>query len=264
MELCMQCYLETTSSRLPNSIQRYERGAFSYKPGEPLPEFMLFFDLAPLQGRDDKFEIVSSAYRLRRSACFQKSGAALRCTTCHNPHNIPRGEQASRQYSSVCRQCHAAAFDQIVASGKHVQSADCVGCHMPRRRTDDVVHAVMTDHYIQRRKPARDLVAEIAERRETDANAYRGEVVPYYPRQAPELYLAIAQVSQKSNLTRGIAQLSAAIETHRPQRAEYYLQLADALRNAGQLDKALPFYEEAVRRNPKSLVALRKLGAAAR
>ena len=64
-------------------------------------------------------------------------------------------------------------------------SGDCVSCHMPKRRTDDVVHAVMTDHYIQRRKPARNLVAEMAEKRETDASAYRGEVVPYYPRAAP-------------------------------------------------------------------------------
>src|SRR5439155_20022535 len=144
--------------------------------------------------------------------------------------------------TGVCRQCHAAAFDRLVASGKHSASADCVGCHMPKRRTSDVVHAVMTDHYIQRRKPARDLIAETPEKRETEANAYRGEVVPYYPRKAPELYRAIAQVSQKSNLTRGIADLAAAIETQRPQRAEYYLQLADAWRNAGQLEKALPLY----------------------
>src|SRR5207245_11414352 len=113
-------------------------------------------------------------------------------TTCHNPHDIPRGEAAARHYASACRQCHAAAFDQLVASSRHTVSADCVGCHMPKRRTDDVVHAVMTDHYIQRRKPTRDLIAEIAERRETESSAYRGAVVPYYPRQPPELYLATA------------------------------------------------------------------------
>ena len=102
---------------------------------------------------------------------------------------------------------------------------------MPKRRTDDVVHAVMTDHYIQRRKPARDLLAEIPERHDPD---YRGEVVLYYPRTLPkpedELYLAVAQVSQSSNLSEGIARLSAAIQKYRPQRAEYYLQLGDALR----------------------------------
>src|SRR5258708_4089223 len=141
---------------------------------------MLHFDQAPA---NDKFEIASAAYRLRRSECFLKSPlgrqGALLCTTCHNPHDIPRGEAAARHYTQVCRQCHSNTFDQLVASGRHSTSADCIGCHMPKRRTDDVVHVVMTDHYIQRRKPAGDLLAPIAERRETDDTGYRGEVVLY-------------------------------------------------------------------------------------
>ncbi len=47
MEVCMQCHLETTSSPLPASIVRYERGPFSYRPGEPLADFILHFDHAP-------------------------------------------------------------------------------------------------------------------------------------------------------------------------------------------------------------------------
>ena len=86
---------------------------------------------------------------------------------------------------------------------------------------EDVVHAVMTDHYIQRRKPDRDLLRQIAERHETNRNAYHGDVVLYYPEElarAPEneLYLAIAQVSQSSNLSRGIALLTSAIDKYRP------------------------------------------------
>src|ERR1700736_4469334 len=73
MEGCMVCHLETTSFPLPNAIQRFERGAFSYQPGEPLAGFILNFDHAPGTGREDKFEIVNAAYRLRRSACFLKS-----------------------------------------------------------------------------------------------------------------------------------------------------------------------------------------------
>ncbi|HEV3117393.1 MAG TPA: tetratricopeptide repeat protein, partial [Gemmataceae bacterium] len=269
MEVCMQCHLETTSFPLPNSIQRHERGPFSYKPGESLGAFILSFDHAAGKGRDDKFEIVNAAYRLRRSACFLKSTDQLRCTTCHNPHDIPRGEVAARHYAAVCRQCHTSAFDKQVASGKHPRSAGCTDCHMPKRRTDDVVHVVMTDHYIQRRKPARDLLAEMAERHETDGDSYRGEVVLYYPEQLPnttenDLYLALAQVIQRSNLERGIEQLTAAIERHPPERAEYYLELAEAWRNNGQLGKALPIYEEAVRRNPKSVAGLQKLGTALR
>ena len=71
-------------------------------------------------------------------------------------------------------------------------------------------------------------------------------------------------MKQRSNLTEGIAQLTAAIEKYSPQRAEYYLELADALQNNGQLAKALPVYREAVRRNPNFAVGLQKLGTALR
>ena len=92
---------------------------------------------------------------------------------------------------------------------------------MPKRRTEDVVHVVVTDHYIQRRKPAGDLLADMPERHETGSSAYRGPVALYYPENLPhtpenDLYLAIAQVNQSSNLRDGISQLTAAIERHRP------------------------------------------------
>jgi predicted CXXCH cytochrome family protein len=269
MEACMVCHLETTSFPLPNAIQRYERGPFSYRPGEPMAAFILNFDHAPGTGREDKFEIVNAAYRLRRSACFLKSSGKMLCTTCHNPHDIPRGEEAARHYTAVCRQCHASAFDKQVEAGKHTRATACVDCHMPKRRTEDVVHVAATDHYIQRRKPAGDLLAERPERQEAGANAYRGPVVLYYPETLPhtpenDLDLAVAQVKQSSNLSEGIARLTAAIQKYSPGRAEYYLELAEALQNNGQLATALPVYREAVRRNPKFAVGLQKLGTALR
>src|SRR5207302_448763 len=112
--------------------------------------------------------------------------------------------EAARPYVRVCRSCHTGRLDQLAAAGKHVQSQDCLECHMPKRRTDDVVHVVMTDHYIQRHKPARDLLAAVPEARETERNYYQGEVVLLYPpRLAPtgqnELYLAVAQVAEGAN-----------------------------------------------------------------
>ncbi|MCP5113526.1 MAG: hypothetical protein GY953_22050, partial [bacterium] len=146
LEVCMQCHLETTTRALPFSLVRFERTAFSYRPSEPLSDFMYHFDHAPGKGPEDKFEIAHAAYRLRMSACFEQSGGDMTCTTCHDPHRAPRGEEAREQYTAVCLSCH---------QQPHTESRDCLDCHMPKRRTDDVIHVVMTDHYIQRNKPKR-------------------------------------------------------------------------------------------------------------
>lgn len=68
-----------------------------------------------------------------------------------------------------------------------------------------MAHTVVTDHYIRRWPASDNLLAPLAERHETAAGGYRGEVVPYYPAPLPQtpgndLHAAVAQVMQKSNL----------------------------------------------------------------
>ena len=259
MEVCMQCHLETTSLQLPHSIVRYGRPPFSYRPGEPLGSFTIFFDHAPGNRYEDDFEIAHSAYRLRKSQCFLRSNGRLTCTTCHDPHDIPTGAAAMLRYEGACRECHSAAMRESVASGQHTLAVGCVRCHMAKRRTGDVIHAVMTDHLIQRRPPARDPLAPLAERPEFDANQYHGEVVPYYPSPLPKtgdnaLYLAVAQVTQKSNLAKGLPQLSAEMVRQKPAQAEFYVELGQAWLSAGNPANAIGAFEEAVKRKPGSPV----------
>lgn len=257
MEVCMQCHLETTSGRIPAVLQRFDRGTFSYVAGQPLVDFVISFDHAPGTGHEGKFEAVSSVYRLRQSRCFLESGGKLECATCHDPHRIPRGEEAVRHYSNVCRQCHTSTHPTGVAA-----TADCVGCHMPKRRVDDAPHVIMTDHLIQRRAPA-DALAEFAER---PAEEYRGEVVPYYPSPLPEtpmneLYRAVAQVGLGNNVTAGLPELVRLIDEVKPKEAEFYMVLGDGWKSAGNPRKAAEAYRHALQIKPDFTRAMRALAA---
>jgi tetratricopeptide (TPR) repeat protein len=253
LEICLQCHLESTSRRLPYAIRRYDRGVFSYRPGEPLENYIFHFDRMPGTGYDDNFEIDHAGYRLLQSACFRKSNGALTCTTCHNPHAESR---EAAVYIRACIGCHREA---------HRQGENCLECHMPKRRTSDAIHVTMTDHALVRRRPDRDLMAPLRETHDSALTAYRGEVVPLYPAHPAgdgELYLAAAQVTDSANLKAGVPQLRAAIEKYRPSQAEFYFELAEAYARSGEYASAIPFYREALARKPALADARRGLAQA--
>jgi tetratricopeptide (TPR) repeat protein len=264
LETCMQCHLESTSGPLPFRIRRFERGPFSYLPGTPLADSFIHFDHASGTGRDDKFEIAGAAYRLRKSACFQRS--EMTCLTCHNPHDIPRGAAAVQKYVAVCESCHQGIHGSGPPRVANVSvGATCLDCHMPKRRTEDAVHVVMTDHDIQRHRPNTDLLAP---RVEPESYEYRGEVVLYYPPTLPstpdnELYLALAQVQQGADLTRGIPRLERALAQYRPTRPESYYELARAYAKASNFAAVTRWCDEALTRDGTFVPALKELGAAA-
>jgi tetratricopeptide (TPR) repeat protein len=267
MEVCEQCHLETTSSSLPNLIRHYDQQPFGYMANQLLGTFNSYFSRDPEKGPTDNFEIVSAPYRLRQSRCYVKSEGALTCETCHNPHDLHKGPESVSYYASICMKCHAASLPARIALHQHPASNDCVSCHMPKRRTEDVVHAIMTDHLIQRRPPpAKELLAERQEIPQTCSNAYHGEVRRYLldhqdPSPTNDLYDALAQVIDGSNLEAGVPRLEEAIRVKHPDQPNFYIELGDAMRHSGDLSGAINAYRQAVALDALSSRAQRRLGA---
>jgi len=253
LETCFQCHLETTS-RMASKLPRYDHAPFSYKPGQPLTDYFAYFDYAAGTGHDDKFEIAHSAYRLRMSACFRSS--RMTCTTCHDPHRVPRGEDAALHYNAVCKTCHANTHAAQIPA-----RTNCIDCHMPKRRSDDVVHAIMTDHYIQRNKPARDLLAPMQEADMVNLDTYHGEVIPYYSSDN-QLYLDVAQVAATRNSAPAILRLQQDVTKIPQARPEFYYELAEAYEKSGKHNEAIHWYDEAQRRNPEFRPAIDGLAVA--
>ncbi len=262
MEICFQCHLQSTARRLPYAVVRFDRGFFSYRPGEPLADFILHFD-QPGARFENRFEIDHAGYRLLLSECFRQSDGRLTCTTCHDPHVAWRGEEAARHLSAACLECHSGSLDKMVAADRHIRSDDCVSCHMPRRRTEDVVHAVMTDHRIQRRPPPGDLLAARNEPEEPGPSARLGEPRLYYPqtpnerRAEKELYSAVAQVTEQADLQDGLPRLEKLLREQPPSNAQFYYELAEAFRKTGRSEEAPAWYDEALRREIGHHPALR-------
>jgi tetratricopeptide (TPR) repeat protein len=256
LEVCMQCHLETSSSNMPNQIRAYDRGVFSYRPGQPLGDYALYFDRAK-PTTDDTFEVAHQAYRLRKSKCFLNSN--MTCLTCHDPHDVQHGKQATAAYLAVCQSCHQAVVHRAALPA----GSDCLSCHMPKRRTDDVVHVVMTDHFIRRNLPAHDLLAPLVEKSYVDSGS---AVVPYYPPDAAkapgaELTLAVAQVNDRRG-DQGLKHLEDVISRQKPSAPEPYFELGKAFLRKDDKPSAVHWLQAALQRRQDYRPALLEIGPA--
>ena len=233
-EVCLQCHLESASRTLPDSIRRFGRSTFSYRPGEPLADYTLYFEFANARS-DNRITVNGAAYGLMKSQCYMRSAGRLQCTTCHDPHRQIRAAEAEERYTRACRSCHAAEHE--------ASTRDCAGCHMQKRRTEDAVHVVMTDHLIRRRPIAGDALAMIPERHDR----LSGPVKLLYPAtllESPErqIYLAMAQGE--------LSALETAITKAKPAHPEPYFALGEALRKAGRTQDAIRAFRRVIDLNP--------------
>ena len=252
LDVCLQCHLEAAAAA--PRFRRSGRPVYSFRPGEALADYIVHFDLGEPGAKNppDRFEIDSAGYRMRQSACFRLSRGALTCTTCHDPHRKLRGKEALRHYRERCLTCHNRPSRAVHGE---TPPADCTACHMPKRRAQDVVHAVMTDHLIQKGPPGPSLLAPLQE----DHSPKKEQPLLYFPQSLSgwerDLYLGMAEVQTPGSLRQGLERLTATLERKSASFAEPWVKLATAQAETGAYDAARASLERALDIDPDSPIA---------
>ena len=139
-QVCMQCHLEGNAA-----IERPGKHLYEYKPGENLFDFIRYFVLAG--NVPQGLRATGQFEALAQSVCKLKSGDAMSCISCHNPHQAITSENRVDFYRAKCIACHGATL----AANHHSKQPDCTSCHMPAPSSSDVAHTQVTDHRIPRR-----------------------------------------------------------------------------------------------------------------
>jgi Flp pilus assembly protein TadD len=253
MDICYGCHMLPAVAL--SGTRKFGRDLYSYRPGDALADYAPPLDITEKElPRAARFEINHHPYRLEQSKCFRASEGRLSCLTCHDPHRKVPPEQRAAHYRTACLSCHAKA---------HKISEDCTSCHMPKRRTQDVVHAMMTDHFIRRTPGGPELLAPLEER---DPSI---DGVDFHdPQQAPsgavgELYRLVALVRATGGADAGaVRRLEEVIAGVKPPENEPYLDLASAQlrqRRYPQLEQTASLV---LQRAPGNPLALEWLGLA--
>lgn len=147
-DVCDQCHWQP-SVAIP-VVRHVGVGDYAFRPGDALTDTHVPVDVTTAGlNPEDRFEINHHAYRLRQSPCFEASGRELSCLTCHDPHRKVPVEERAAHYRKACLSCHE-INEEAHQEVPEFSSGDCAGCHMPQRRTQDVIEVVMTDHRISR------------------------------------------------------------------------------------------------------------------
>jgi Tfp pilus assembly protein PilF len=259
-DVCLQCHLQPTSRRT-SVLQRFGKPDYAFQPGLALDDFRVYLELDENTAQTDRFDINHHPYRLHQSACFQKSDGALQCTTCHNPHATVATADRSAYYRQRCLTCHRADDCRDEMQG-HKPDADCAHCHMPKRRTQDVVHVAMTEHKIAPYRAIASLTAEVAESAlslDLKLRPYLGDgPVPDDP--ALKLYALLARARDHS--PSAITALRAELHRHPSVAIEPWVQLGQSQVEIGNYTDAVETLEEVLTRDAKNSLAHANLGTA--
>jgi predicted CXXCH cytochrome family protein len=139
--LCLNCHLEGQAA-----VDRKGKRIEDFRPGDNLFDYTLYFVYRGENGSGGR--ATSQWEALLKSACMQRSGTRMTCTTCHDPHSSPAPEDRVAFYRQKCLQCHSAP---VFKTSHHPENQDCTTCHMARPPSNDIAHEQVTDHWIRKR-----------------------------------------------------------------------------------------------------------------
>ncbi len=239
--VCLNCHLEGQVAVIREGKQQAE-----FKPGDNLFDYELFFVYESGTGSGGR--AVSQWEALLKSACKQKSGDRMTCTTCHDPHGSPQRAERVSFYRQRCLQCHNQAG---FAENHHPENADCTECHMARPPSNDIAHEQVTDHWIRKRVSKERLpLAAIG-----DLAVVGGMRVGNR-----DLGLAYAQMAERGDQAAGRRAVELLREAEKqtsgaPADHELHTQLGFLEQLNGQTEEATGEYREALRSDAFDSVA---------
>ena len=246
--VCMQCHLEGRAA-----IDRPGRRMHEYRPGDDLFDYVRYFVLAdapgPGLGAASQFEA------LAQSTCKRKSGDAMSCTSCHDPHSEPTPAERASYYRGKCLACHGAALGEK----HHRDEPDCTACHMPAEPSANIAHTEVTDHRILRRP----FVA--ARALEPDATPSEPRLVPFPssvaadPRDLALAWQSLASSGTPSARSEAERLLRKAV-AQSPEDPALLCALAHVEEQRGAAEGTRELYQRALAQDPYAIDAAADLG----
>jgi thioredoxin-like negative regulator of GroEL len=248
--ICMQCHMEGRVS-----IERPGKHVYEFRAGDSLSDYIRYYVLPDASSR---LGAVSQVEALAESACKKKSGDAMSCTSCHDPHSIPSARERVDYFRGKCLACHGTQF----ASRHHAEQKDCTACHMPALTSKDVAHTQVTDHRISR-VPS-NLLQPL---QQPITPAGKLQLVPFPDSQEAEDDLRDLALAWESLANSGV-------EAGRPKAEEMLLRAVAAFPNDaailsalafeqqthGRITQATELYQRALASNPELIDAATNLG----
>jgi Tfp pilus assembly protein PilF len=244
--VCMQCHLEGSVA-----IRQPGKRLGDYQPGEDLQDYVHYYVLASTSAG---LPAISQFEAFFQSRCKQKSGDAMSCMSCHDPHSSPSATEKAAYYRAKCLACHGAPF----AAKHHAEEQSCIACHMPSVASSNIAHTQATDHRILRNASA------AASNAQAQAALHR---FPPTPNASDSRDLALAWQSLADEdlptallVTEGI--LRQALADH-PNDTALLTAMGFGAQKRGDLQQAKSLYERALAKDPTDNTAAANLGVIA-